>query len=179
MRDVMIDLETMSSASNAAIVSIGAVFFDEKAQHQCFYRVIDLKSDHEAGGRIDADTIMWWMRQTDQARSAINPDRAFRSHLVLQDFATWLANAGNNNPDLRVWGNGATFDNVVLRNCYMRHGSKAPWSYRGDRCFRTIKDMFPVEKPEFGGTAHNALDDAINQAKWLQKICATHNIKLG
>jgi inhibitor of KinA sporulation pathway (predicted exonuclease) len=46
-------------------------------------------------------------------------------------------------------------------------------------CFRAVKNLFKdVIAPPKTGTHHNALDDAINQTKHLQKIIQVHNLKL-
>lgn len=178
-KHVMLDLETMSSESNAAIVSIGAVVFDELTIGDTFQANIFLESEQRAGAHISADTIMWWMRQAEAARDAISSLRATSATDVLARFAIWL-NPGYTKSDVAIWGNGAGFDNVVLSNAYARHNISRPWSYRGDRCFRTIRQTFPdVVAPQFEGEKHRALDDAINQAKWLQDICAKHSFQLG
>ena len=46
MNDVMVDLETLSTKPNAAIVSIGAVFFDPKTGElgDTYYQVIDIET---------------------------------------------------------------------------------------------------------------------------------------
>lgn len=67
-----------------------------------------------------------------------------------------------------IWGNGATFDNMILRNAYLATGQRQPWNFRDDVCFRTVKYLFPLKK-EFQGVRHHALDDARNQAKYLIK----------
>lgn len=52
MQDVMLDLETMGTDANAAIIAIGAVEFDIQNGEigERFYAVIDLESA-VAGGR--------------------------------------------------------------------------------------------------------------------------------
>jgi hypothetical protein len=174
---VMLDLETMSSASNAAIVAIGAVIFDERHILERFVQAVDLQSEKAAGADVSADTIMWWMQQSGAARRAIKNGLA--APVVLRAFAAWLESHAIHQ-DVAIWGNGAGFDNVVLSNAYLRHGIARPWSYRGDRCFRTIRHVYPgVPEPERIGIAHNALDDSMHQARWLQAICDKHNISLG
>ena len=77
---VMLDLECMSTDSNASIIAIGAVKFwlnvkqTEFTDDQLFYTSVSLSSSQEAGLHIKADTVMWWLGQDDQARSAFkNP----------------------------------------------------------------------------------------------------------
>ena len=41
--NVMIDLETLSTESNAAILSIGAVMFDKEGLGETFYQIVDFR----------------------------------------------------------------------------------------------------------------------------------------
>lgn len=78
MNNLMIDLESMGKKPNAPIVSIGAVFFDPQSGElgQEFYTAVNLESAMEQGAVPDGDTILWWLRQSSEARSAICVDDA-------------------------------------------------------------------------------------------------------
>ena len=77
----------------------------------------------------------------------------------------------NGKKEIAVWGNGATFDNVIIANAYKAVSLDKPWAYRSDRCYRTMINTFQdVRKPDMQGTVHNALDDAKLQAKHLCMI---------
>jgi exodeoxyribonuclease VIII len=89
---------------------------------------------------------------------------------ALEDFCTWVKTFNDDN--LRVWGNGANFDNVILRNALDRYGYSALWKYSNDRCFRTMKNILPKIEATRAGTYHNALDDAIYQVNYLQMAVA-------
>lgn len=166
----MIDLETMSLAKDAAIISIGAVRFnpDDGSLGDTFYRLVNLKSAQRAGGRIDADTVLWWMQQSDKARLALTGDGSVLIDTALMEFSNWLREA----PLEGIWGNGSDFDNVVLEGAYLRSSKTAPWSYKVNRCYRTIVGFHgnKIVWDKFEGTEHNALDDAIYQAKHLCKM---------
>ena len=168
---VMLDLETMSTGSYAAIVSIGAVSFDPALVgfRTSFYQTISLASSMKAGLRVDADTIKWWLGQTSAlARAAVLSEHYVNLDEALLGFAEWYGT----DDSVPVWGNGAGFDNVILGNAYKAVGIDQPWSYKANRCFRTLRSLPPeVARPEHG-VAHNALDDAIAQARWLQAIVA-------
>lgn len=168
MNDVMIDLETMGNGPDAAIIAIGAVEFDVENREigERFYTVIDLDSAVDAGGVMDASTVLWWMKQSEEARSAF---AGGGEHIAtaLQQFAAWMANRGD---DVRVWGNGASFDNVVLATAYRRSRINLPWKYWNDRCYRTMKSLAPGVKMQRSGTKHNAEDDAESQALHLIEI---------
>jgi exodeoxyribonuclease VIII len=163
----MVDIETLSIDSNDIIIAIGAVQFDLKRKSiiSTFYKIIN---PTEKDGVIDFDTIKWWMRQEDSVRSIFNaPGNSLKEVLLsLTDFFLF----DYNQETIRVWGNGASFDNVILANAYKRCGLKKPWSYNGDMCYRTIKSLYPHVKIKREGDHHNALDDAISQTKHLIDI---------
>lgn len=161
MKNVMVDLETLGNGSNAVIVSIGAVEFDETGLGNTFYRVVSPQSCVDKGMVIDASTVMWWMQQSDAARKALLTPDAMRIEYALTEFSVFAADCSAQ----YVWGNGATFDNVILSNAYNTCGLLRPWSYRDDRCYRTLRALYPhVSAGPSHGTAHNALDDAVYQA---------------
>jgi len=170
MNNVMIDLETMGVNNNAAIVAIGAVAFDifENTLGPEFYQTIDLASSVENGGVMDASTVLWWMAQSKEAQREFERP-GLEELTVLDYFEIYLKQFGD---DVKVWGNGASFDNVILSNAYRRYHLKAPWEYYNDRCYRTMKSLAPHIKIKREGTHHNALSDAISQAKHLQRILA-------
>lgn len=169
MRDIMLDLETMGSGPNAAIVAIGAVAFDLKAGTigGSFYRLVDLTTAVQFGGVMDAATVMWWVQQGDAARMALAGDTATHIRSALAEFAHWLPKiTGGAEP--RIWGNGAAFDNVILASAYRNAGwVSPPWKHWNDRCYRTVKALHPDVKLERTGTHHIAVDDAESQARHL------------
>lgn len=167
MLDVMLDLETMGKGPRAAIVAIGAVEFDLAAGvvGDQFYEIVDLESSVIVGGEIDASTVMWWMAQSDAARAELVKGGG---HLlrVLPDFSVWMAKRGPRD-DVRVWGNGAAFDNVILASAYKAALMPQPWKHWNDRCYRTIKALHRDVPLVRVGTHHNAVDDAESQARHL------------
>lgn len=162
---VMLDLETLSSHNNAAILSIGAVRMDlEKFELGEEFYVSITPSTCTAGGllHIDAETVAWWSQQTPEAQQVLKDSKSLPLMVALQGFAFYL---GKETVD-GVWGHGSTFDNVILRTAYEIVGLGRPWPYRADLCFRTMRKLFHMPKPE-EGIAHNALDDARRQAHSL------------
>ncbi|WP_309243256.1 exonuclease [Escherichia coli] len=173
---LMIDLETMGTNSNAPIVVIGAVFFDPQTGEigPIFYVVISLVDAMDKGAVPDGSTIEWWLAQSSEARSAtlVNQIPLDDALLQLREFID--ENSGEF--FVRVWGNGASFDNVILRRSYERQGIPCPWRYCNDRDVRTIVELgkaidFDARTAiPFEGVRHNALDDARYQAKYVSAI---------
>ena len=175
MNHIMLDLETMGTGPNAAIVAIGAVEFElTKTGGQLgesFYHCISLESAMASGGQADASTVLWWLKQNDAARAMFTNASTEHSWSLAQ-FSIWMGMRGDPK-NLRVWGNGASFDNVILASAYRRTGLKLPWNSFNDRCYRTVKSMHPgAPAIQRTGTHHNALDDAVNQANHLIAMLA-------
>lgn len=169
--NVMIDLETMGKGPNAAIIAIGAVAFDIDTGEigPEFYQPVSLESAVREGGVIDADTVMWWMQQSDEARAEFSKIKIDIND-ALMSLDDWFAMETNG--DVFVWGNGAPFDNVILRSAFERSDLPPPWKWWNDRCYRTIKALHPHIALERIGTHHNALDDARSQAQHLIAMLA-------
>jgi exodeoxyribonuclease VIII len=168
MLDVMLDLETMGNGPNAAIIAIGAVEFDANGIGEKFYSVISLESSMLNGGIVDASTVLWWMQQDAAARGEF-VETGNHIYVALQDFAGWMENRGHID-ELKVWGNGAAFDNVILSSAYRRNQTPAPWMFWNDRCYRTMKALHPGVPFVRSGTHHNAVNDAESQALHLIDI---------
>ncbi|MGI1993285.1 3'-5' exoribonuclease domain-containing protein [Escherichia coli] len=170
---LMIDLETMGKNPDAPIISIGAIFFDPQTGDVGpeFSKTIDLET---AGGVIDRDTIKWWLKQSREAQSAIMTDEIPLDDALLQLREFIDENSGEF--FVQVWGNGANFDNTILRRSYERQGITCPWRYYNDRDVRTIVELgkaidFDARTAiPFEGERHNALDDARYQAKYVSAI---------
>ncbi|EEZ1793021.1 exonuclease, partial [Escherichia coli] len=163
-----VDLETMGTNPDAPINSIGGTFFDPATGEMGpeFSKAIDLET---SGGIIDRKTIKWWAKRSREAQSAIFTDE-ISLDVALRLFIEFIEkNSGG--CFVQVWGNGANFDNVILRRSYERQGIPCPWLYYNDRDVRTIVELgnaigFDVRMAiPFEGVPHNALDDARHQAK--------------
>lgn len=175
MNHVMVDLETMGLRPDAAIISIGAVFFDETSMGDKFYCPIHLESAKAIGMTTDKSTEDWWAKQSEDARAAWDSPDAPLILDVMVKFSEFVRKGGQ---DVRIWGNGASFDPVILESAYRLLDADPPWKFYNVRCFRTMKSMFTYFPVPRSGTHHHALDDAIHQTKELQAILHAHQIKL-
>jgi len=179
MNGIMVDLETMGTSSNAAIVAIGAVEFDIDAEVGLlgaeFYCNIDIQTCIDAGLSVDGSTIIWWLKQSEEARNAISktPYNLVRG---LNDFTRFIEAAQDRSLSrITVWGNGSNFDNVILHSAYTAAGLTKPWHFKYDRDVRTLVFLgraLGIEKTEVvrEGVRHHALDDAKHQARYCQYI---------
>ncbi|HDY6980621.1 TPA: 3'-5' exoribonuclease, partial [Klebsiella pneumoniae] len=111
---VMVDLETMGKKHNAPIVAIGAVVFDPATGSigESFYKVVCLESSVNWGAVIDPSTVIWWLKQSSEARSAIVNDDAIPLQDALLQFREFVSdNVAGGSKKAQVWGNGASLDN--------------------------------------------------------------------
>lgn len=178
--DVMVDLETMGNGANAAFVSIGAVAFAAAGapdgETKRLLINVDLQTCLDIGLEMDASTVLWWLKGSDEARAALHtptlepvPVRQALTRLkaFIPDWRT-----------TRVWSKGPSFDLTILSEAYRRTGNK--WglcSYTNERCVRTIYDLAGIDdRAPMAGVAHNALDDAAAQAALVQE--AYHRLGL-
>lgn len=172
---IMVDIEALdSNAETAAVVSIGAVKFDLSTCDlgDTFYIEIadhGLKDQLGRGRTMSLDTMIWWMCQSDGAREALMPPSLvkiptarFNTPATLDKFREFVKGAAG------VWGNGVTYDNIALRSLYTTYKQSCPWHWSADRCYRTYKNVHGDRAAlQREGTHHNALADAITQAKHL------------
>ncbi|HBW4288631.1 TPA: exonuclease [Klebsiella pneumoniae] len=186
---VMVDLETMGKKNNAPIVAIGAVVFDPATGSigESFYKVVCLESSVNWGAVIDPSTVIWWLKQSSEARSAIVNDDAIPLLDALLQFREFVSdNVAGGSKKAQVWGNGASFDNSILRSSYDCIAEDYPWEYWNDRDVRTMVELGqaisfdPKTTIPFEGSRHNALADAIHQARYVsaiwQRIIASNQV---
>ena len=176
MTGIMIDIETYSTANNAAIVQLGACTLDEK---ETFLISIDPEVYKHKWNRafdIDPKTVAWWDSQPLAARDGLKLRRVGSVEYALDEFCKWLKSVGfkaSYGGQPSVWANPPSFDLTILRNAFDVCEFSRPWHYRQERCFRTLLREFgspAVPCPEDGLTKHRADHDAIRQARSLNAI---------
>lgn len=176
MNDLMLDVETMGTGPDGALVGIGAVFFDENTGLGAeFYRAINLATAVMRGGEIDPSTVSWWLGQNDAARNAI---RFGTYHIdeALSDFAQFVARNADGN--VLVWGCSPTFDCEKVSRAMKRINLPVPWIYFNERCYRTVRERSKSVPLDVRTGLHNALDDAKFQASHLIKIRTAQRARL-
>lgn len=176
---LMVDLETMGNKPGAPIVSVGAVFFDPSsgttgAEH---YQVIDLESSMSFGAKPDASTILWWLKQSPEARSAIVVDDTVGLVEALEQLLDFIAeNAANGSKNVQLWGNGSSFDCSLLEAAFELADTPFPiphWNYRDVRTVVELGKAVGLNcryDIPFEGDPHHALADARHQAKYVSAI---------
>ncbi len=176
---LMVDLETMGKKPGAPIVSMGAVFFDPASGKigAEYYQVISLESSMSFGARPDASTILWWLKQSPEARSAIVVDDTVGLVEALEQFLDFIAeNAANGSKNVQLWGNGSSFDCSLLEEAFELADTPFPiphWNYRDVRTVVELGKAVGLNSRydiPFEGDQHNALADARHQVKYVSAI---------
>ncbi len=176
---LMMDLETMGKKPGAPIVSVGAVFFDPASglTGAEYYQVINLESSMSFGARPDASTILWWLKQSPEARSAIVVDDTVGLVEALEQLLDFIAeNAANGSKNVQLWGNGSSFDCSLLEAAFELADTPFPiphWNYRDVRTVVELGKAVGLNARydiPFEGDQHNALADARHQVKYVSAI---------
>jgi len=189
----MIDLETLSTRDDAAVISIGVVVFDEISLVDSLHLPLTME---KLSGHLDPRTIEWWMEQSKEAQLASFAGERMLPHMAA--FKLW--ELVDKYQTKTFWANDPHFDYVILRNWWRRYREDAPFTapigvdlqpvinvafpfgYNTPRSYRTIVALARQQGfdnamyDEAKGTyvAHNAMEDAAAQArvvlaceKWL------------
>ena len=173
LTDLMVDLETLATSPDAAILTIGAVKFDpfgrdiEEPQMESFYVRVDLDSCHEIGLVTNDDTIAWWGQQEASVQEeAFGEDNRLPIKEALDQLYKFAWGTK------RVWANGSVFDIPILETAFKRVNKAIPWQYWQVRDCRTAYDLgINPKRPPV--TKHHALEDAWNQAVGIQNVYNT------
>lgn len=181
MKVLSLDIETRSTARNAAIVSIGAVAYDfEKGEILGrVYSEID-QADALKYGVVDASTEKWWAAQNEETRKALQGKESVS--VALDKLAGLVVEAQiaarKNEEDFFVISRAPQFDCAILRRHFDLLGKKCPWAYWQERDHRTFETAWQMVAKQFGKTfppylswvgdvVHIALDDASAQLSYL------------
>lgn len=170
LSEIMIDLETLATTPDAAILTIGAVRFDldgneiETPEMKSFYVKVDLESCTELGLTISDDTLAWWAKQSAEAQEEAFSEHD-RTHIkdAMSDLYKFCWGAK------RVWSHGAGFDIPICEHIFRKINKGYPWNFWAVRDTRTVFDLGidPTRPPVL---KHHALEDAWNQAVGVQNV---------
>lgn len=175
MKDVMLDFETLGNGKNAAVVQIGACYFDRVTGE--IGKTLDIRitpeSAVERGGDMDASTVVWWLKQSKEAQQAVFEGPAVDIDSAFLELNRFLQDAK------AIWSH-ATFDFVILQETMKRLRIHPSYQYRAARDIRTLTDLAPLsmaDKANREGVHHNAIDDCKFQVKYC--VLALSKLKQG
>lgn len=165
-KHVSLDIE----ACGEVLMSIGAVEFDprtgESGPH--FYCVPSIKEQLDVGLKMDASAFLWWLKQDDAARAAVQTQEP--AGMACARFGLWC------DRDAWVWAYPTSFDLPVIARVFAAFNVQVPWKWTRTMDGRTLwrlacaidPAMEKIEK-EANPAPHHAMEDAKEQAKWYAK----------
>ena len=171
---IMVDIETLGNQPGSLILSIAAMefSFDPQKKGDSFYVKIDVEDAQRHGLKINADTVLWWMKQSEEARQeVINQSNAVPLVDALARFESFANRGRTTNPYL--WAKSPRFDLGILGDAYRKIGRIIPWSFRNERDVRTLLHLEPGVKgmgKRSDHIAHHALDDCDVQINELWMV---------
>lgn len=160
MNKIMIDCETLDIGERPVLLSIGAVVFTESQIHEYFHIGIDIEDSKRYGFTVSQSTLDWWDQQDPAARAD-----AFSGGEKIKAALQALVYFFEENKCTEIWSKGSLDDIRWINNALDYFGIERPWKYYKEFCFRTLLKSVPKFDMPFLGVQHNALDDAIHQAK--------------
>ena len=170
----MLDLESLGTRPDCAILTLGAVKFDEYTPGSfgdSLYLRIDVDEQLALGREVQEDTLTWWSNQAEDVREeALGEGNRVSLTEMYRQLNKFCVGATN------IWCQGPAFDIVILENIYRQMGWPTPWQFWQIRDSRTLFGVHgdPREKNKAG--LHNALEDCVSQAQGVQQIFHRNNI---
>jgi hypothetical protein len=173
--DIMVDIETLGTGSNATIFQIAAMAFDINTGKVLskFNKIADIGKNDTMN--VDGSTIKWWLNTDKELLTNLLNQGEGSSEELLRCFAQWLGAEKFDFGNLYLWGNGILFDNKMLQEqMNALDGCHYPVEYKNDRDVRTIVDLaaakFGITEKELKERyqddslkEHDAYDDVIYQ----------------
>lgn len=172
--DCMVDIETIATSNNAAIITIAAVRFDALGRSdkmETLELLIDADDCISRGFDVDESTLTWWAKQSPEAQfSAFEKTPRTTLDQALSELSKFVFTCD------RIWCQGMNFDPVILENAYRKLGQPIPWMYWKWRDSRTLLSLLP-DLPKKDNRAHDAVYDAIWQAQMVQQVLQTLHVE--
>jgi hypothetical protein len=170
-RHMSIDIETLATEGDAAVIAIGATVFD--ADRFLDQGHLVLINPILSPGARDRGTWMWWCQQ----------DRGIMERMMSGETTPWAACETFANLCVGVdyfWGYPARFDVGHLRALFRNCDREFPFSFRQEMDLSTALKLARAGIPATGEelrkikesnqAAHDAMADAIVQARQIQVI---------
>lgn len=170
----MIDIETIGTAANTVVLSVGVCAFNKDGILEKIEWTLDMEEQIKLGRTFDQDTLWFWMKQSTEAKKAFDPKiPKINLATFFVEFEKFLdrnlEKVKEKRDELKPWGNAASFDITIIEDLYRNQGAgkdAIPWKFWNQFCFRTFNHLTKAKdlvKRE--GVFHNAADDAEFQAK--------------
>ena len=182
---IQFDIETLSlHPTNAVVGEIGIhvdhLFLDTEGRVRVgadasISVLLDMREQQRTGRELDIDTIQWWLKQNETARSVMADPHDRKDSQSALRYVDWFvrkhmntaaAHAGN----VFILSSAPAFDMTNVRSLYEAAGMEHPWRHWQEHSQRTLRKLCnpetipPRSAEEF---AHGGASDAEYQNKVL------------
>lgn len=174
--EIVLDLETLSTAPDAVISQIAMIAFDGITGEQlgtlnCFPQ---LEEQIQAGRSISEDTLLFWFSQDKSVIDSVYGEAVvYRSTLaevskMIQDFFAFFK-------DPRAIWQHSTFDIPILGSYIQSNSTQMPWHYHVPKDIQTLEYLYEMQKGKrapkpINEQAHNAMADCRAELEFIQTL---------
>jgi len=165
-KHLMVDLETLAVSPRTVVLTLGAVTFNPFSNeiYDELYFKINIDDQDKLGRKIDPNTLDWWAKQNSEVmEEAFSLDGRISFENAISQFHKFAWGCD------KFWSHGSVFDLMIMEDMYQQIGRTPPWEFFNLRDTRTLFDLADPEM-EKSNQQHNALFDAIRQAKGVQTV---------
>lgn len=185
----MLDIETLDNQANGVVTQIGICAADALDLDTIIWEhewTLPIQPQLDLGMTVSASTLMFWMKQSDEARAFMQDcdGDSFELESYLRAFCNGIARVSAHyiagDRPVEFWSRGMDFDFPILGRLLQNLQFNIPWPYHAKsdlRCMMRELGISTSDVPRDSTTiAHNALSDAKYQLKCygaVQKQLAT------
>ena len=173
--DCMVDVETLSTNTDAVITQIGLCFFDANDPNPDDYFatqiLLDVEEQKVLGRHVSKGTMKFWEGEDQALFEKVTSGTTSMRDAVTLVRNTWATYAKRG---CQFWGNGPSFDETLVRSLFEHFDETVPWAFFKVRCFRTKMQDWPVKRVK-PTVKHDGMSDAIAQAQTIKRCYEMQN----
>lgn len=186
---IMIDLESLDTAPRSVVTQVGILAYhldDPETEIRRIEEYLPAQPQLELKRTVSFDTILWWMKQEDVARSKLDESAGNDMEVLLslvrsihRKLSELIRSVGEAN--VEVWARGPQFDVVNLESLFVDCGLSAPWRYDTVMDLRTLGRLAKISSASVdrsGLIPHIATEDAKFQIRFyieaLKNLTSAH-----
>lgn len=166
---MMLDIETLALTPDAYVTQIGVCVADLDTREYLF-EPTNFWTDSQQNGRIDINTVGWWMQQDRNVAASVFDPKAKRTDAA--GIFVMLEHLYETH-ECTVWASPAMFDLPILTRFF---DNQKPWKYNDERDMMTLYKLLDptgTNAPPPNEKAHDAAADAKWQMEYLFRL---HNM---
>jgi hypothetical protein len=174
MKRIMVDIETLATCPTAAMIGIAVAIRDDENPAETSARAWFIDPDLATGVR-DGATIEWWQEEVPLTTRDLVWGGTQLPIDVLESVNQFVEmHLAGYKGELRVYADPAAFDFPILRHQYWLCNMDTPWSWRDERCLRSMKkaliDVGIDVPPVPNNMPHHPTHDCLEQFEQLNYV---------